>query len=54
MGRNLESFTKQPGGTSPQFSYLIPADLALKNVPPVSIDPIKISTDITQLIQLIE
>lgn len=40
-------FTKQPGGTSPQFSYYIPADLALKNVPPVSIDPIKISTDVT-------
>lgn len=39
-------FVREPGGTSPQFSYYIPADLALKNVPPVTIDPIKINESV--------
>lgn len=36
-------FKYEPGGSSPQFSYYIDADLALKNVPPVVIEPIKIN-----------
>jgi len=36
-------FVSAPGGNSVQFSYYIPADLALKNVPPILIDPIKIN-----------
>ncbi len=39
-------FNRQPVSVTPQFSYYKAADLALKNVPPVVIDPIKISDSV--------
>lgn len=39
-------FNRQPISVRPQFSYYKAADLALKNVPPVVIDPIKISDSV--------
>jgi hypothetical protein len=39
-------FTSTPLNTIPQFSYYLPADLALKNVPPIIIEPIKISESV--------
>lgn len=39
-------FVRTPGQQSIQFSYYLSADLALKNVPPVAIEPIPIDTSV--------